>query len=255
MEHRNAASKIITSIWTPEALASTVERRMIFNWFIHFDVIASMMAGHNTALGAEWTTATRQAVCDNYQSNPEELNASLEYTLCTFREMAINTSMLTAKRSQSKVTMEDFLDSCRETLKLCHEWWNSCNPKIKDGAKKFIPSAPDVDEVPCPFEPAPIWTGSRWGVNFMTLDYHALVIVLEHQISLTQNAPVEDSPVYEHATRICELVAGLAAYKHTPHGYLLSTQAALALAALWLPDLPNYRAWLRKQLAKIEQMG
>lgn len=255
MEHRNAASKIITAIWTPEGLAETVENRMIFNWFLHFDVIASMMAGHSTALGAEWTTAARNAVCKNYESNQEDFNASLEYTLCTFREMAINTSLLTAKRSQSKVTLDDFLESCRKTLKQCHQWWNECNPTIKNGTKSFNTSVPDSDEVPCPFEPAPIWTGSRWGVNFMTLDYHALVIVLEHQISLTQNAPLENSPVYENATRICELIAGLEAYKLTPQGYLLSTQAALALAALWLPDLPNYRAWLRKQLAKIEQMG
>lgn len=236
-------------------MAETIELRMIYNWFIHFDVISSMMAGHQTALGSDWSTANRQAVVAHYEVNRDELTAKLEYTLCTFREMAIGAAVLTAKRSQSAVTMEDFLRTSEETLKNTYDWWENVDPVILKGPERvqFSAAAREAEDA-CPFDPAPIYTGVRWGVNFMILDYYALVILLKHQIALAnQNSPGDSLATY--AIKICEIVAGFEAFPDAPPGHLLSAQAALGLAALWVPNEPNYWIWLRKQMAKIEQMG
>lgn len=236
-------------------MASTLELRMIYNWFIHFDVISSMMAGHKTALGIEWSTANLDAVIKHFESNRDDLPAKLEYTLCTFREMAVGASVLTAKRSQSTMTMEEFVRSSEETLQNAFAWWENVDQSILDGAEmfKFSTAALDNDDT-CPFEPAPVHTGIRWCVNFMILDYYALVLLLKHQIALAhKNISVES--LTDYAIKICEIVAGFEACPDVPPGHLLSAQAALGLAALWIPNKPNYWNWVRKQMAKIEQMG
>ncbi|KAA8895006.1 hypothetical protein FN846DRAFT_755254, partial [Sphaerosporella brunnea] len=62
MEHRNAASKIIHSTWDSSTMAETAELRTVFNWFAHFDLLASMIAGHEATLTAEWSYKNRDAV-------------------------------------------------------------------------------------------------------------------------------------------------------------------------------------------------
>ncbi|KAF8545028.1 hypothetical protein BDD12DRAFT_693971, partial [Trichophaea hybrida] len=258
MEHRNAASKIINSRWTPDTMAEDPELRMIFNWFVHFDLICAMMAGHKATVGPEWSIKARQVVERQQQEYPDDIRFKIDKAMADFRDLSLNVSIMTAKRAQEDLTIEEFRQDFQAMLKECYDWWNSLDPDIlRESENVSLPANDSLDDV-CPFKPAPLYTGTRWAVNFILMDYYGLGIVLRHQIALTSavdSQPEADPILTDYAIKICELLAAIEAYPHTPSGALLSAQAPIGLAALRLPNLPGYRQWVQRQLAKAEKMG
>jgi len=258
MEHRNAASKIITTRWTPETMAEEPELRLIFNWFVHYDLICAMMAGHKATIGPEWSIKARQAVERQQQENPDDIHLKIDKAFADFRDLTIDVSMMTAKRAQEDMTIEEFRRDFEATFQKCNDWWDSLDPDIlREAEHVTLPAGGSPDDA-CPFRPAPLYTGNRWAVNFLIMDYYGLGIVLKHQIALTSavdSQPAADPILTDYAIKICELLATIEAYPHTPAGALLSAQASIGLAALRLPNLPGYRQWMQRQLAKAEKMG
>lgn len=254
MEHRNAASKILTSLWNPQTMSETPERRMVYNWFSHFDVLVAMMAGHQTTVGSEWSEENRRAVRRAAEANPSDLGLKVDNASCEFRDLAMEISILTAKRSQQQMTIEEFLKESQRLLQACSDWWSALDPVILAGADDISRSTAGNPEDVCPFKPAKIYRGIRWAVNFLVCDYYGLIIMLKHQVTLTSGLPPE-TDLAELAMSICSVLAAVEAYPDSPSGALLAAQAPLGLAALWIPNNKRYRRWIQKQLAKIEQMG
>ncbi|KAG0132684.1 hypothetical protein HOY82DRAFT_606429 [Tuber indicum] len=254
MEHRNAATKILTALWTPETMSETPQRRMVFNWFAHFDVLVAMMAGHRTTVDSQWTDFNRQAVHRETEVNPDSISLKVENASCEFRDLAMDISILTAKRSQGLIIMEDFLIESARLLQACKSWFESLDPAIVSGAEKVSRKVSTIAEDDCPFEPAAIYKGNKWAVNFLVCDYYGLIIMLKHQIALTNGTGPEVS-LQDLAIKICKVLAAVEVYPDAPSGALLSAQAPLGLSALWIPNNKRYRRWIQKQLAKIEQMG
>ena len=260
MDHRNAASQIIKTQWTPTTITETCKLRMVFNWFVHFDLICAMMAGHKATITPEWSEICREAVFKRLKENPGNILLKIENAAGDFREITVKVSTMTAKRAQGEMSAEDFKRDFPETLQSCHDWWASLDPDILEGAELIALPTSDIADPDdaSPFTPAPLYTGNRWAVNFLILDYYGLLIVLKQQVALTigiESQPDLDDSLAEYAIKICELLTAIEAYPHTPAGALLSAQAPIGLAALRLPDLPNYRQWMQRQLAKAEKMG
>lgn len=254
MEHRNAATKILTALWTPETMSETPQRRMVFNWFAHFDVLVAMMAGHRTTVDSQWSDFNRRAVHRETEANPDNISLKVENASCEFRDLAMDVSVLTAKRSQGLIIMEDFLNESARLLQACKSWFESLDPAIMSGAEKVLKKASTYAEDDCPFEPATIYKGNKWAVNFLVCDYYGLIIILKHQIALTNGTGPEVS-LQDLAIEICKVLAAVEVYPDAPSGALLAAQAPLGLSALWIPNNKRYRRWIQKQLAKIEQMG
>lgn len=248
MEHRNAASQIITRLWNAVTMAETWELRMVFNWFSYFDVLVAMIAGHQTTVSAEWPTQNQQAVLRAHQADPNNLDLLIEESLCGFRDLAMSVSIMTAKRAQNQITMEEFLLESNRMLRVTEQWRAKLNSVMFEDAVT-LPEAKD-----CPFKPAPVHRGTRWPVNYLEIDYWALLIMLKHQIALTNSTGPEET-LANYAIRICERLAGIEACPDAPSGCLLAAQASIGLAALWIPNDQRYRQWVQKQLAKAEQMG
>jgi len=259
MEHRNAASRIIKTVWTPATMAETSERRTVCNWFMHFDLLAALMAGHEPTCGPEWSWKNREVIAALQRAKPDDLVLRLEEAMCAFRDLSLQISQLTADRAAGVLTIQDFGFLSEEMLKKCFEWRNDLHPSILEGAETVHPSSKVAADVPvCPFKPAPLYKGDRWAVNFLILDYYGIIIVLKHQIASTSSDdhdPSSDPSLQEYAIKICEILAAIEAYTETPRGSLLAAQAPIGLAALWLPDRHNYRRWMQYQLAKEEKMG
>jgi hypothetical protein len=250
MEHRNGASKIIQQVWNPTTMAATVELRVVFNWFGHFDLIAAMMAGHKATVTAEWQDKNHEAVIRLLQENPDSVALKLDRIGCQLRDLALQISMMTAGRAQGTLSIEEFGIFSQEMLQKLHDWYNSFVPEFLRGAE-IVQAAEG-----CPFKPAPIYKNDKWMVNFLVLDYYGLVIVLNHQIALTNGGPQSQDPsLADYAIKIAEILAALEAYPQTKAGALLAAQAPIGLAAMWLPNGPNYWQWMQRQLAKIEKMG
>lgn len=262
MEHRNAASKVLQSLWTPESMASSGEHRTIYNWFMHFDVIASMMAGHNTTLSHVWSEANLSMMREIQRSDPTDTSAKVYCAMCAFQDLAVDASIMSAKRSSNQLTLEEFKSDATKLLARCREWWEDLDEAMLQEAVILPPKrytdVEEGEEAVCPIQPAPLYTGVRWGVNFMLCDYYGLQIVLKHQLALTNTKDHEVSPedtqtLADNAISICKVIAAMESYPGTPAGSMLASQAPIGLAALWIPR--EYRGWMQRQLANCEQMG
>ncbi|KAI5786017.1 hypothetical protein FPQ18DRAFT_368638 [Pyronema domesticum] len=257
-EHRNAASSIIKTLYTPETMSETFELRMVFNWFIHFDLLCAMMAAHRATTSPEWCLAASAAVMKQHLSNPSDLRLKIEKAAGDFRDITLEVSMMTARRLEGGTTLEQFERDFMQCLNNVMGWFEGLDKEILEGAERIQWPARDREDgekqEDCPFQLAPLYTGIRWAVNFLLMDYYGLVIVLKTQIAIT-SAETASAGLAEFAVKICRLLAAIEAYPHTPAGALLSAQAPIGLAAMWIPDAPGYRAWLQKQLAKAERMG
>jgi hypothetical protein len=250
MEHRNAASKIIHSLWTPETMAETPESRSIQAWFAHFDLIAAMMAGHDVTMDGKWLDTSLQTIKKIHDENPCNIQLKLEIATSSLRSVATKVAIVTAKRTQGRLTIEDFKQMSKDMLEDCYKWYNQLDPALmKEHETLSLAPAPD-----CPFKPSPLYTGARWPINFMIGDYYGIIIVLKHQIALTNGGGMNPELV-DYSIKICKILAAIEAYADTPAGALLAAQAPIGLAALWIPDTGGYRCWMQKQLAKNEQMG
>lgn len=246
-------------------------------------------------------------------SNPSDLRLKIEKAAGDFRDITLEVSMMTARRLEGGTTLEQFERDFMQCLNNVMGWFEGLDKEILEGAERIQWPARDREDgekqEDCPFQLAPLYTGIRWAVNFLLMDYYGLVIVLKTQIAITSaetgvmaaaaakaanlaNAASDPSSnatgatavstptttssgssstgisvaaatqeglasagLAEFAVKICRLLAAIEAYPHTPAGALLSAQAPIGLAAMWIPDAPGYRAWLQKQLAKAERMG
>ncbi|KAL7276103.1 hypothetical protein RUND412_000921 [Rhizina undulata] len=257
MEHRNAATKILTTLWNAQSMAETAELRMVFYWFAHFDVLVAMMSGHSTTVSKEWTDMNHMAVRRMSESHPDNIIARIEVVIGQFRDLAMRTSILTAQRTQGAITVEEFMKEGAELMVACRGWWENIDATVVAGAEDVqIPPCSDPEEA-CPFKPAKLHKGIRWAMNFMILDYYGLIVMLKHQMALTNELVLESdmTELGEYAIQICSVLAAIDSYTEAPAGALLAAQAPLGMAALWLPSNRRYRRWIQKQLAKTEQMG
>jgi hypothetical protein len=288
-------------------MSETFELRMVFNWFIHFDLLCAMMAAHRATTSPEWCLAASAAVMKQHLANPSDLRLKIEKAAGDFRDITLEVSMMTARRLEGGTTLEEFERDFMQCLSNVMGWFEGLDKEILEGAERIQWPAKDREEggrqEDCPFQLAPLYTGIRWAVNFLLMDYYGLVIVLKTQIAITSaesgvmaataaanaanaaNDPSSTTAVStptttssgasstgtsvaaatqeglasaglaEFAVKICRLLAAIEAYPHTPAGALLSAQAPIGLAAMWIPDAPGYRSWLQKQLAKAERMG
>lgn len=218
------------------------------------------MAGHKASISVEWSIKNRQALTTPYAGGQNTLSLKIENALCTFRDLTHMVSVITAKRSEGTMTIEDFRAESENVLQKCYTWWDRLDPVILKGAEQIAPLTSSNPDESYPFKPALLYTGARWAVNFLHLDYYGLVIVLKHQIALTSGGDIDPasldiSSLSDLAIKICGVLAAMEAYNDTPAGALLAGQAPIGLAALWIPNFPQYRRWVQKQLANAEKMG
>ncbi|KAF8457780.1 hypothetical protein BGX38DRAFT_1085975 [Terfezia claveryi] len=260
MQHRNAATSVIRKLHTPESMAQTPENRLIFGWLSRFDIYASMMAGHLAQLDRLWSIRNREYQELEAMQDPGNVVLVVEAATASLRDLAMNASALVAKRSQNGGLPDPEVESQSLMLRKQYAaWWAELNPMILLEAEEVSrpPGATEEDE---PFLPARAYTGPRMAVNYLLLDYYALKILMNFQLPIALEAePIANDDENPHdsgslAIKCCKILSALQGPGSKPY-VLLPTQAQLALIALWLPTAPHHRAWLKKQLAKMEELG
>ena len=120
-------------------MASSGEHRTIYNWFMHFDVIASMMAGHNTTLSRDWSEANLTTLREIQRSDPTDTSAKVYCAMCAFQDLAVDASIMSAKRSANQLTLEDFTSDATNLLDRCHQWWEDLDDALLRDAVTLAP--------------------------------------------------------------------------------------------------------------------
>lgn len=260
MQHRNAATRVIRKLHTPESMAQTPENRLIYGWLSRFDIYASMMAGHLAQLDRLWSIRNREYQELEAMQDPANVVLGVEAAAASLRDLAMNASSLVAKRSQNGGLPDPEVESQSLMLRKQYAaWWAELNPMILLEAEEVSrpPGATEEDE---PFLPSRAYTGPRMAVNYLLLDYYALKILMNFQLPIALEAePITNDDENPHdssslAIKCCKILSAMQGPGSKPY-VLLPTQAQLALIALWLPPAPHHRAWLKRQLAKMEELG
>lgn len=260
VQHRNAATRVIRELHTPESMAQTPENRLIFSWLSRFDIYASMMAGHLAQLDRLWSTRNREYQELEAMQDPTSVVPVVEAAIAALRNIAMNASALVAKRSQNRGLPDPEVESQSLMLRKQYaDWWAELDPIVLLEAEE-VPRPPGATEEDEPFLPYRVYSGPREAVNYLLLDYYALKILMNYQLPIALGAePITDDDENPHdsgslAIKCCKILSAMQGPGSKPY-VLLPTQAQLALIALWLPPVPHHRAWLKKQLAKIEELG
>ncbi|KAF8464047.1 hypothetical protein BDZ91DRAFT_660718 [Kalaharituber pfeilii] len=251
MQHRNAATEIISYLYTPETMAQTPERRFVYGWLGRFDIFAAMMAGHSATLDRAWSAVNRDYKQLEVIQNPGNIVKKVEFAAASLRDLAMEASILVAKRTAGLPEIE-FEKESTILRSLFNQWWTDLDPEILEGAEE-VPAF-TINPEDEPFLPAKVYTGTRSAVNYMLLDYYGLKMLMNQQLALASEIGIVDSDLNKLAITCCKIIAAIQV-PGSPPAALLPTHAQLALIALWLPPTPVYRQWIRKQLAKMEQLG
>ncbi len=98
------------------------------------------------------------------------------------------------------------------------------------------------------------YQGNRWFVNLLQLDWTAMGIMHEGQTALIlqQQPPLK---LQQLASEFCRLLDAIENWPHSPPGAVVAAQAALGLAAPYLPKVEKYTMWCRQRLARFEELG
>lgn len=260
MQHRNAATRVIRKLHTPESMAQTPENRLIYGWLSRFDIYASMMAGHLAQLDRAWNTRNREYQELEVAQDSCNIVIKVEAAMASLRDLAMDASVLVARRSENGGLSDPEIESQSLMLrKQFEKWWTDLDPIMLREAE-VVPRPAGSTEEDEPFLPSIVYTGPRSAVNYMLLDYYGLRILMNFQLPITSEADTLHDDAHNHhelgslAIKCCRILAAMQGPGSKPY-VLLPTQAQLALIALWLPLVPHHRAWLKRQLAKMEEMG
>lgn len=260
MLHRNAATLVIRKLYTPDSMAQTAESRFIYGWFCRFDIYASMMAGHFAQLDRLWSSRNRDYQQLEATYNPQNILDVIEAAVASLRDLAMDATALVARRVENGGKPDPEIESRSVLLRKQYaKWWADLDPVILHGAEE-VPRPVGSSEEDEPFLPSKIYTGPRSAVNYLLLDYYGLKVLMNFQLPVTcevEAIPTEHENPHDSgflSIKCCQIIAALQSVGSEPY-VLLPTQAQLALVALWLPPVPHYRTWLKKQLAKVEDLG
>ena len=248
MNHRDGAAELIQNLYTPESMIQTPDIRLIFDWFVRFDIFAALMAGHETVLPRVWSDHNQGYYRQEAIRNPENLANLVEFGIASLRDVAMDMSILIMKRTAGFLSVTEFEHETARLRQIQANWWDNLHPALLDQPTEVPPPLELTNEEP--FLPASIYTGIRWGLNYMLLDYHGLNMMMEHQVV----DDTESQSISIDALSCCRIIAGIKT-QNLPPSALLPVQAPLGLTALYLPPNFLYRDWVRRNMAKIEEQG
>ena len=252
VQHRNAATEIMGQLYSPESMAQTAENRLVYSWLCRFDIYASMMAGHLAALDSTWSRKNEEALRLETMRNPEDVSVKVEHAISQLRKLAMDISFLVAQRAQGVLSQSQVDEQVIGLRRLLTDWYTGLDPSITNDPEEV--SAPLGNIADEPFLPAKVYKGDRSAFSYLLLDYYALKMLMNQQLTAVTDYHKVEGECTSLAIDCCRIISGIQE-PGSPPSVLLPTQAQLALIALWVPPYEPYRVWLKRQMGSLEQMG
>ena len=86
--------------------------RKTLQWYIRFDLYASVLAGCGTILGREWAAAAHDYYARQALEKPNEIEYKFEERIFRSRLLATDIAILFAKRTRGAIEDDDFVTEC-----------------------------------------------------------------------------------------------------------------------------------------------
>ncbi|KAI9746182.1 MAG: hypothetical protein M1818_000863 [Claussenomyces sp. TS43310] len=256
--HQKAAHEILTELYTPETVMESSLTRTVLGWYARFDVFAGLMGGFGTVLSREWFSHAQEYYQGQIIKEPDKLDWKIEEAIARHRLIAMDMSILFAKKGKGEISLEQFIDENESVSRRVLDWKEKLDPALQDPhylVTDFTGAPPiDPDDIINPYLPNTLYRGPLWSMNFCMIDWYSLGIMHRYQTALTlQSQPSKELGATSYA--ICQLFEAIEYWPHSPKGSILACQASLGIAALFLPRDEMHHMWCRRKLAAIESEG
>ncbi|KAI1419410.1 hypothetical protein F5Y12DRAFT_260246 [Xylaria sp. FL1777] len=256
--HQTAALQILTQLFTPEGIKQSPFTTLL-TWYIRFDVFVAMMGGFGTALPREWFVSAVKGSEEKVEDNPEELPWRIEVQATNLRLISMDMSLLYAKSGRGEISADTFAEEYDRISVRLSEWKNNLDPAITNAnylVTDFQHQQPLTDEdIVNPYKPGSLYKPPLFSTTILLMEWHSIIIM--HK-SRQEGYALQQEPSNELrqlALSACEMFETLQRWPDTPTGALITVQACLALACLFIPRDPKYYLWMRRRYASLEAAG
>lgn len=258
MGHQKAAYEILTELYNPETIMQSECTRVILGWYARFDVFAGLMGGFETVLSREWFSGSREWFERRAVEDPDTVDWKIEEAIANIRLVAMDMSMLFAKKGKGEISNEQFIAENNEVSRRIANWKENMDPALQDPRWRvtdFTGSPPvDPEDIVNPYIPGTMLYGPLWSMNKCMIDWYSVDLMHRYQTALIlQSSPSQELAIKAFAT--CQLFEAIEYWPQSPQGSILSCQASLGIASLFLPRDRLHGMWCRRKLAVIESHG
>lgn len=245
-------------MFTPETIVQTPLGRMALGWYSRFDNFVAIMGGFPTSLPREYVESM-VSYCESRvtQASSENIKWKLAIRTMRVRLVAWNMSSLYARASRGQMSKSEFaLEHSRITRELV-AWRESWDPELTDPkylVNDFGPVQADPDNIVDPYQPGVIYDQPIFSSTIANLEYHCMMIT--HR-TLATYEPAQDlhTDLSKHAYAAFQHYEAVTQWPRSPKGLTTIIQAAIPMAALYLPRDQRHHMWIRRKFALSEQRG
>lgn len=258
MGHQRAAHQILTDLFTPQTIMQDETRRKIINWYMRFDLFASMMSGGETVLSREWFVAQSSYHTEQAASRPDDIGFKFEEYFSTQRLLATDVTLLFAAKMKGSMDNEEWVRQADLLMQKVETFGRQIRTAYTEPScfvQDFSGTRPPrPDDLTDYVEPGFLFGGELFTMNFVMIDFMAIEMMFKHQISRARQQPFPTDLV-EVALRSCKIFEAVEHYSLAPSGAITGCQASLGVASLFLPSDKKHTDWCRRKFALIEQRG
>ncbi|PMD50290.1 uncharacterized protein K444DRAFT_547199 [Hyaloscypha bicolor E] len=256
--HQKAAYELLTELYTPQTVMEDDMTRVMLGWYMRFDVFAGLMGGFETVLSREWFSYAHDFYRQQVANQPANLDWKIEHAIAKHRLIATDMSLLFAKMGKGEISPEEFVKDNGDIGRRIEEWKSKMDPALQDCrylVADFSGSRPlDPDDIVDPYIAGTLYGGPLFVMNIATIDWYSIDLMHKYQTALTlRTQPNQELGMKAYAT--CQLFEAIEFYPRSPPGAVLSIQASLGMALLFLPRDLQHAMWARRKLATIETNG
>ncbi|KAI1342334.1 hypothetical protein F5Y15DRAFT_412844 [Xylariaceae sp. FL0016] len=259
MGHQKAALEILTRLYTPQTIMQSPMSRMLLTWYARFDVFVGMMGGFETNLPREWFSTAVQFSREQVERHPESIAWRVELPAAEIRLLSVDMSVLYARGGRGEIQAESFAAEHSSITKQLYEWRNTLDPTITNPAflvtdfpQRVAPN--DNDDIVNPYKPGYLYNFPLFSTTVLLVEWHSILVMHKSQepLAMLQEPSVE---LRNLAYTICEIFETVQLWPSTPNGALVTIQACLAIAALFIPRDSKHYMWIRHKYALLEARG
>lgn len=255
-------------------------QRKILSWYSRFDLTAGLISGYETVLGRNWFCAREEYYRQQSEGHPDDINYKIETAIARHCLNAMDMALLLARHSREALGVEEFKIENEELSMRIATWEQHlynlfdevrCRQvqtfEIKNIKKRAaaasVAADSKKDDVVDPYMPGGIGVGGIFlegycSLNLLLMDWYGLDLMHKYQTALIlQQSQPQPQPqkLSLIAWELCRMFEAIDRWPEAPPGFVLSTQASLSMAALFLPKDDRIITWCRRKLARIESLG
>ena len=256
--HQKAAHGILTELYSPASIVETEKCRKLLWWYSRFDLSASLLSNNAPNLGNDWYIAVHEYYREQSKRCPEDIDLKIETMQSKHKLIALDMAVLFAKLANKQFGIPEFVHENQQLSEAIARAKTELDPLITNpeylvySMENTTPLAPD--NAANPYVPGRLFIGPLWPMNFYILDIIGLELMHKYQLAsvLQQQQPPELTVL---ALEICRIFETIEDWPHGPPGAILSAQASLAIAALFLPKDEKHTMWCKRKFASVESKG